>query len=131
MIIPDEILGNLCALERELHDPATRADRSRLDELLHSEFWEIGRSGFIYTRSQILESLPAEEKTRVIHAQEFGARLLAANVVLLTYKTADVSADGSAVGHALRSSIWMLESSEWQMLFHQGTPTAVFQLQAD
>jgi hypothetical protein len=131
VMIPDELLRKLCALERELHVTGTRTDRSRLDELLHRDFWEIGRSGVIHTRSQILESLPADEKTGVVHAQEFGARMLAANVVLLTYKTADVSADGSAGGHALRSSIWMLESSEWQMLFHQGTPTAVFQLHTD
>ena len=66
MIIPDEILGKLCALERELHATATRANRSRLDKLLHRDFWEIGRSGVIFTRSQVLESLPADDRARVI-----------------------------------------------------------------
>jgi hypothetical protein len=130
-MVPDELLRNIRALECELHHQATRANRSRLDELLHRDFWEIGRSGAIYTKSQVLESLPRAARTRAIHAQEFSARLLATNVVFLTYKSVEVSADGSAGRHALRSSIWTLEPSMWQILFHQGTPTKVFQLLVD
>jgi hypothetical protein len=111
-----------------LQEEATRRNPSRLEELLHPEFWEIGRSGVIHTRSEVLEALPGEERSAVIHAQEFAGRLLADGVVLLTYKSAEVRADGTVRRYALRSSVWMLEASGWRVLFHQGTATGAFEM---
>ena len=124
-------LQTINALEQELHEAAARRNPTRLDELLHPDFWEIGQSGTIYTRSQILEALPNEERSAAIHAQEFRGRLLADGIVLLTYKSAELAADGSVGRFALRSSVWTLETSEWRLLFHQGTPTAAFALLRD
>jgi hypothetical protein len=131
VIASDEFLQTICALERELHGSATRGNRMRLDELLHPEFWEIGQSGTVYARSQILEALPSEDRSAAIHAQEFRGRLLADRIVLLTYKSAQVAADGAAGHFALRSSVWTLETSEWRLLFHQGTRTTAFVLLRD
>ena len=62
------MLAHIRTLECALHDPATRRDRKRFYQLLNPEFWEIGRSGTIYTGAEVLESLPSEETAVVIHA---------------------------------------------------------------
>jgi len=55
----------LIKLEKELHDPAVRKSKKRLGELLHESFVEIGRSGEIYNRADILASLDAEQSHTV------------------------------------------------------------------
>jgi len=40
-----DLLELLRGLEVELHHPGTRCSRARLDELLHPDFDEVGRSG--------------------------------------------------------------------------------------
>jgi hypothetical protein len=127
----DESLPVICALERELHEPATRGNRRRLEQLLHAEFWEIGRSGTIYLRAQALEALLNEERAAPIRSQEFRGQVLADGVVLLTYKSAEVGPDGAVGRYALRSSVWRLEGSGWRILFHQGTATGAFGLLED
>jgi hypothetical protein len=57
-------------LEIELHDPAVRRNIARLDELLHDDFIEIGRSGAIYDKQQVL-SLLMSSKLVPIQKQAF------------------------------------------------------------
>ncbi len=45
--------------------------------------------------------------------------MLASDVLLATYQTFRHN-DSK---YALRSSIWKKNQGEWQMIFHQGTPT--------
>ncbi len=67
------------------------------------------------------ESEPVE-----VHAQDFALRKLSDAVVLLTYRSAHIGPSGALERHTLRSSIWRLEASGWQIVFHQGTPTGAF-----
>lgn len=122
----DSLLLTLRALECELHEPRARGSRERLAQLLHVQFCEFGRSGAVYTQAQVIDQLLAESIPAKVHAQCFAVLELAPSVVLLTYQSADVTPSGSLARHANRSSIWRLEASGWQMLFHQGTPTAPF-----
>ncbi|MBK9574612.1 MAG: DUF4440 domain-containing protein [Rhodoferax sp.] len=125
------IASTLQALECELHDPSVRRNRNRLVQLIHPDFLEFGRSGASYTFANTLERLPSETEACAIHAQGFVARQLTNSVFLLTYQSAHVSASGELERHTLRSSIWRLESVGWQMIFHQGTPTAAFDQRAE
>ncbi|MDP2323481.1 MAG: DUF4440 domain-containing protein [Gammaproteobacteria bacterium] len=120
------ILSTLTELECELHDRSVRRNRQRLMQLIHPSFLEFGRSGASYTLAGILAHVPSEAEANPIHAQDFAAHQLAGSVFLLTYKSAHVSSSGELERHALRSSIWRLEPAGWQMVFHQGTPTAAF-----
>ncbi|MBT9504439.1 MAG: DUF4440 domain-containing protein [Burkholderiaceae bacterium] len=122
----DDALTTLRALECELHQPCVPGSRQRLVELLHPEFQEFGRSGATYTLADLLEHLPAESDPVEVHAQDFAVRKLSDAVVLLTYRSAHVNLSGALERHTLRSSIWLLEASGWQMVFHQGTPTEAF-----
>jgi hypothetical protein len=124
------LLFTLSTLERELHEPRTRSNGDRLAQLLHAGFLEFGRSGAVYTRSQVLARLPAESNPTPVHAQGFAVVELAPSVALLTYQSADIGPSGSLQRHANRSSIWRLEAAGWQIVFHQGTPTQLFERHA-
>jgi hypothetical protein len=117
------LLGHLQALEVELHQPAVRGDATRLDALIHPEFREFGRSGTAYTRDDILaQLLSATERAQVV-ADHFVVRRLATDVALLTYRSAHLLPDGTLHRFTLRASVWQRSSVDWQMSFHQGTPT--------
>jgi hypothetical protein len=124
------LLETLRALEVALHQPSVRRDRRQLERLLHPNFREFGRSGRTYDRAEMLELLPGspqEPQPAKIWSQDFALQLLAEGSVLLTYRSASVTADGTLERYANRSSVWQLTSEGWRMIFHQGTATARFE----
>ncbi len=121
-----DLLVHLRALESELHRPSTRADVVRLEQLLHADFVEVGRSGTVYSRADMFAHLGAETAPADIVADAFVYRSLAEDVGLLTYRSAHRMADGALARHTLRTSIWQRGEAGWQMRFHQGTATDPF-----
>lgn len=120
------LLATLRALEIELHQPTTRADCARLDELLHPDFTEIGRSGKCYTKADQLALLPTDAAATNIWADQFAVRALSDGVAQITYRSAYILPDGQLERHALRSSIWLGAGGNWQVVFHQGTAIGPF-----
>jgi hypothetical protein len=123
--VDDEALAAaLRALELELHRGDTRANRARMEALLHAEFIEVGRSGTLWTREATLAEFAAggESAPRIL-ADRFAMRRLADGLVLLTYRSAHVDADGRRSRFTWRSSLWQHGAAGWQLRFHQGTPT--------
>jgi hypothetical protein len=55
------LLAELQALEVELHHPGVACDFARLEELLHTDFHEVGRSGRRYDRATVLHFLSERE----------------------------------------------------------------------
>lgn len=106
------LLKELTNLERKL----AQRNRKTMELLLHPEFVEFGRSGRGYTRSDILRMF-ADTVLPAIEYREVELALLAENVALLTYVSAD--ADGNP--QTLRSSVWVRTDLGWQIRFHQGT----------
>jgi hypothetical protein len=123
----DSLLDQLRALEVELHRPEARGDASRLDALIHEEFQEFGRSGAAYSKADIVALLLSAEQHAHVIADRFVVRRLAAEVALLTYRSAHALPDGTLHRHTLRSSIWQLSATGWQMSFHQGTATEPYE----
>ena len=119
--------ATLKQLEIELHQPEVRADRKKLEALLHDAFRECGRSGRLYTREEILEDLCGEIASPLIWSQDFSATELSDDIVLLTYKSAHIESDGALTSHAFRSSLWQLTGGGWKMRFHQGTDIEAFE----
>ena len=126
MTPPSDLMENLVALERELHDPAARRDPARVDALLHRDFEEVGRSGIRYTRAETIAALAAEGTSRAaIMSDAFALTALGAVAVLLTCRTAERLADGSTtIRHAHRCSLWMRIEGRWRVRYHQATPAA-------
>ena len=96
-------------------------ERTAIEKLLAEDFVEFGSSGRVWTRDQIFELLASETFSPVL-IQEFNCALLAEHVALVTYRA--VHTDATQGTHSLRSSIWVRESGEWRLQFHQGTPTS-------
>jgi hypothetical protein len=122
----ESLQDTLMALEVELHRGAVRADRARMDALLHPEFIEFGRSGAVWTRAATLDEFAAPgaaSSAPTIHAEDFVLRELTDSLALLTYRSAHLAPDGTRSRFTLRSSLWQRGASGWQLRFHQGTPT--------
>jgi hypothetical protein len=110
-------------LEQELFRQSVRGSPDAVNNLLADSFVEFGRSGSIYEKNEVIQSLAAEstETPDTLTARDFVLRPLADGVVLLTYRSFRPAEDGEQ-RHTLRSSIWKFMDGRWQMLFHQGTP---------
>lgn len=111
---PEQIVE---ALERELLQPETRADLGRTGVLLHPEFTEIGSSGRLWTRDEVIMAL---EENPGPHAalETLAADRIGPDAVLLTYRSR------TRAGTVLRSSLWVLDGHQWRLRFHQGTAEA-------
>ncbi len=103
---------HVVAMERALLTDAVRSDRAALAALLHPDWQEIGRSGRLWTREDLLEAVGpiAPVDLEVVSTDRLGADLL-----LLVWRA---TADGRST---LRSSLWVRAGRGWQQRFHQGT----------
>ena len=112
----DDDLDEVVARERELLDPAVRADSDRVGELLHAEFLEYGASGRSWDRQATIASLATDPGVSG-SGTDFRPVRLAEDVVLLTYRVQGTIS-------SLRSSVWVRDAElGWQLRFHQGTRT--------
>ncbi|MDA0643418.1 nuclear transport factor 2 family protein [Nonomuraea ferruginea] len=103
--------------ELRLLDPTVRSSANLMAELLHPEFKEVGASGRLWSRSEIIASLAGStrESDEPIRVSDMTGLLLAPGVVHLTY----VSDNGGR--RARRSSVWRWTDAGWRLYFHQGT----------
>ncbi len=117
-------LTEVLALEEALHRPDIRRSRQAVEALLADDFVEFGSSGTTYSRAEMIALLIAEDEGDggALRAYDYALTSLAADAVLLTYRTTRV-APGEPERHVLRSSIWVRSAMGWRMRFHQGTVT--------
>lgn len=119
----DALPSTLVALETELFEPSVRGSRERLEALLHPAFFEIGRSGRMHTREEVLNDLLKEQTSLGARARDFAMQRLSEDVALLTYRSAQTWNTNTLERHAFRASIWKRSQNSWQIVFHQATPT--------
>ncbi|MFZ4833819.1 DUF4440 domain-containing protein [Rouxiella sp. Mn2063] len=123
MINHADLMQHIVELEISLHQPALPRDEKILEQLLHSEFAEIGRSGKLYNRNDIVVALLGETEQLKIEAENFALSKISENEVILTYQSFELTEGNVKVRRTLRSSIWQRsERYGWQVRFHQGTP---------
>ncbi|WP_247048441.1 RNase H family protein [Arthrobacter rhizosphaerae] len=101
-------------LERELLTPEARADIGRTGVLLHRDFTEIGSSGRLWTRDAMMTELEENPGLRT-ELELLAADRICSTAVLLTYR------GHTRAGTTLRSSLWVLEGTQWRIRFHQST----------
>lgn len=120
-----DILQHLIELECSLH-ALQRQDPVWLDRVLHPQFVEIGLSGFLAHRAEIIAAL-LQQPTQKIEAEQFELQHLSIGVALITYRSYQVDlATGLKLKTTLRSSYWLCNAvGLWQLRFHQATPVAV------
>jgi ribonuclease HI len=103
------------ALEEELLRPETRADFGRMAMLLHPDFAEIGESGRMWSREEIINALRADPAAGG-ELDLLAVERLGEESILVTYRSRGRG------GSSLRSSLWLREAGQWRLRFHQGTP---------
>jgi len=104
--------------EGKLLDPAVRGDAAQLDELLDSEFTEIGASGRIWNRTDLIVDLVASPRVDETLVAEMSARHVTEEVVVVEYTTS------TPARTVRRSSWWRWRGDAWRCYFHQGTVLA-------
>ena len=109
-------------LEESLWREDSRFDRAWLNSVLSDDFFEIGRSGRVHHRQDVLLA-EACLIGALLPLPEFDVRLLAADVALVTYVSSVQTSDGAAT-RARRSSLWSRSETGWVLRFHQGTPAS-------
>ncbi len=98
--------------EWELLDDAVRSDPAAVAALLHPDWTEIGGSGRVWSREEMLAEIGplGEAQLEVISADQINV-----DTVLLVWRCL---VDGACT---LRSSVWVRQSGRWLQRFHQGT----------
>lgn len=106
--------------EKLLLEQSVRKSPLQIESMLADDFIEIGSSGRIYNKTQIIEALEKESSAIIYKIEDFRIRPLTQNIVLATY-TAFRIAGLEQTERSLRSSIWQFIGGSWKMAFHQGT----------
>jgi ribonuclease HI len=102
-------------LERALLTDEVRSDPAAVAALLDPAWEEVGRSGRLRTRAELLDSVaPLEPRVTL---EPVSVTTVAPGVVLLVWRGVRDSGEST-----LRSSLWVRSGERWLQRFHQGTP---------
>jgi hypothetical protein len=107
-------------LEERLLQADARQSAQEVAELLADDFIEFGSSGRIFDKPTTIAALQHESPAE-ISLTDYQARLLAPDVVLVTYRAIRSTVTPAQTTQSLRSSIWKQLDGRWQLVFHQGT----------
>lgn len=119
------LLEVLQALEVELHHPGVACTRERLEQLLHPQFHEVGRSGRKYDRDAVVAFLATHPRRPAVESPHgFAVERLSPGLALLSYRSVQVPVAGAAPLATWRMSLWQQAGGQWQLRYHQGTPAA-------
>ncbi len=102
------------ALERALLSDDVRGDAAAVAALLHPDWTEIGRSGRLWTREDMLASIGPLDSAVDLEVVSTG-RVGADGLLLIWRAVAEQRS-------TLRSSWWIRENGGWRQRFQQGTP---------
>lgn len=94
---------------------------TNLNDRIHDEFIEFGKSGHIFDKSSTIEYLNNLDTDRDVVISCFEIKKLKEDLIIANY----ISYERDIKIKALRTSIWKKEFSDWKLYFHQGTETKV------
>jgi aminoglycoside 6'-N-acetyltransferase len=117
----NKIFEELKSREPIFHHPEkfgkTKED---IERQMCDEFWEVGASGKVYTRANVIETLLERYNNPnyqdIWEAKDFALTKIAPHNYLLTYILIQ---DKTRVTR--RSTLWRKVNGDWKILYHQGT----------
>jgi aminoglycoside 6'-N-acetyltransferase len=117
----NKILDELKSREPIFHHPEkfgkTKQD---IENQMCDEFWEVGASGNVYTKKDVIETLLERyndpDHQDIWEAKNFKLTKIAPDHYLLTYILIQ---DKTRVTR--RSTLWRRVNGDWKILYHQGT----------
>jgi hypothetical protein len=116
-----KILDELKSREPIFHHPEkfgkTKQD---IENQMCDEFWEVGASGNVYTKKDVIETLLERyndpDHQDIWEAKNFKLTKIAPDNYLLTYVLIQEKTRVTR-----RSTIWRKKNGDWKILYHQGT----------
>lgn len=115
------IKNQIRELEEKLLHEDVRSNPEILIELLADDFEEIGVSGKIISRQEVIDWLVNKERDIQWSLDNFRVKELSPNVVFSLYEAKKKDISKNTTRGSMRSSIWKLHGKQWKMIFHQGT----------
>jgi ribonuclease HI len=110
-----DLSGEAVAAELCLLDPVVRRDPVAVASLLDEAFVEVGRSGRVLSRSDVLALLAAETRPSTPTLLEGpAAEPLAPGIALVRYRA------HTSAGVSRHISLWLAKQGAWRCRFHQG-----------
>ena len=118
-----DVLADLQQREPIFHRPEFGTTRADFEAMTAEDFWEVGASGQVYSREQVLDVLDQRIKgvARTDDSwktSDFHCRQLAVSVYLLTYNLTQ------GTRKTRRATLWQRSPQGWKILYHQGTVIA-------
>jgi hypothetical protein len=113
------VLNELIRREPIFHRPELGTTRVDFENMMVTDFWEVGASGRRYSRDYVLDALEKRHAAPYIDDWEttgFHCRQMAENVYLLTYTLIQGNERKTR-----RSTIWQHTPEGWKIIYHQGT----------
>ncbi|WP_158790233.1 DUF4440 domain-containing protein [Granulicella sp. L60] len=123
------VLEELTQREPIFHRPKFGRSRTDFENMMHSDFWEIGVSGKRYSREYVLSELEKRfphnadsaegsdgKEDDIWETSDFHCRQLAPDIYLLTYTLLQ-----DHIRKTRRTTLWQRSDAGWKILFHQGT----------
>ena len=103
----DAIAVLVTGAERRLLEPEVRRDPTALEDLLHESFREIGRSGRLWTRDELIDVMTGADSVDVQSAVVTGehVELVAPGLAILTYSLYTFSAPNLPENHSMMLTI--------------------------
>jgi hypothetical protein len=119
----DHVTQELAAREPIFHRPELGTTRSDYTQMMAEDFWEVGASGRIYSRENVLDILMGRRSLQMpehLVVTDFVCRYISANIYLVTYQ---LEQDGGRLSR--RSTLWQRTTDGWKIRYHQGTLISV------
>lgn len=114
-----EIFRELERREPLFHRPELGFTRAHFEAMTEPEFWEVGASGRIYARDEVLRTLDDRYASGPYpdawEKRDFACRAVARDLYLVTYTLLQ----GARVTR--RASLWRRREGAWRIVYHQGT----------
>jgi hypothetical protein len=121
-VISKDLKDLLITNEKAIVDAQKRRDVTAVDALLAEDFREIGSSGRMFCKSDVLDGI---KESQIVDCsfEEFRFLRVDSTCVIVTYvTTATRILQGLEQSRrAYRSSTWVERNGAWRIIFHQGT----------
>lgn len=109
--------------EQALIQAEKQHDAATFHKLLRDDLIYVAFNGWVFTKKELIAKMHYIDVQRYT-PENIKLRLPSPNIALITY---DLTAKANIAGHNLPhkqyvSSLWVKNSGEWQLLFHQATP---------
>jgi hypothetical protein len=120
----EQVLEELRSREPIFHRAEHGTTRADFEAVMAPDYWEVGASGRIYSRADVLDVLesryadPAYDPMEGHEVSDFTCRAVTDDLWLATYHLRQGDRD------TRRVTVWRNAAGRWVLVYHQGTVIA-------